>query len=297
MDSQNRSRYLIASEIDLKWGMIVTSVGRQKILPGEDYPNHDHPTRYLFTVEKGRILSEYQLVYIISGKGTFWYGDKSSHCQVSAGDMLVLRPGDWHSYCPDPETGWEECWIGFEGTLPNSWSAAGYIPQQHVLRPGVRNDIVSIYDEAVGIAMGQKHSYQQVLSSMASMILYWSVYYDRNRAYDEDDSVNIIVAAKSEILSRLKTITPEDLASILGLGYSKFRKLFKEYTRIAPGRYILELRVAKAKELLTNTSMQIQEIAWECGFENPDYFNTAFKRVAQATPGDFRKSTRTQIQP
>ena len=47
-----------------------------------------------------------------------------------------------------------------------------------------------------------------------------------------------------------------------------------------------------AKELLTNTSKSIKEIAFELGYENKDYLFTAFRKVSGMTPAGYRKMTR-----
>ena len=72
-EKQNRDtvRYLVADERDSQFGMVVNTVGRQCISPYQNYPPIDmHPNDYLFRFDQGRILKEYQLLYIISGKGT-----------------------------------------------------------------------------------------------------------------------------------------------------------------------------------------------------------------------------------
>ena len=46
-----------------------------------------------------------------------------------------------------------------------------------------------------------------------------------------------------------------------------------------------------AKEVLTNTSKSIKEIAFELGYENKDYFFTVFKKVTGMTPVNYRKQT------
>ena len=65
------------------------------------------------------------------------------------------------------------------------------------------------------------------------------------------------------VYENVSTITPEKLAEITCMSYSKFRKIFKEYTGFAPSQYIQEVRINMAKELLTNTSKSIKEIAFE----------------------------------
>ncbi|WP_414739302.1 helix-turn-helix domain-containing protein [Macrococcoides canis] len=89
----------------------------------------------------------------------------------------------------------------------------------------------------------------------------------------------------------ITTITPEKLAELVCMSYSKFRKIFKEYTGFAPSQYIQEVRINMAKEALTNSSKSIKEIALELGYENKDYFFTVFKKVTGMTPVNYRKHT------
>ena len=62
-------RYLIASDHDAQWGLTVRSIGFQKISPNDTYPPLHHTKAYLFTPNKGRVLDEYQLIYITQGGG------------------------------------------------------------------------------------------------------------------------------------------------------------------------------------------------------------------------------------
>ena len=89
----------------------------------------------------------------------------------------------------------------------------------------------------------------------------------------------------------ISTITPKDLAKSICMSYSKFRKIFKDYTGFAPSQYIQEVRINIAKEMLTNTSKSIKEIAFELGYENKDYFFTVFRKVTDMTPIAYRKHT------
>ena len=75
------------------------------------------------------------------------------------------------------------------------------------------------------------------------------------------------------------------------MGYSKFRKIFKEYTGLSPARYIQEVRLAKVKEALTNSNQPVKQIAWEMEFDNYDYSCTAFRRLTGMTPMAYRNMT------
>jgi AraC-like DNA-binding protein len=87
-------------------------------------------------------------------------------------------------------------------------------------------------------------------------------------------------------------LTIQQVAQELGISYSNFRKLFKEYTGVAPSMYQQELRLQRAKEMLSTTNMSIKEIAYRLNFESPDYFSSKFKIKTGIKPSDFRSETR-----
>lgn len=66
----------------------------------------------------------------------------------------------------------------------------------------------------------------------------------------------------------------------------------KQHYDISPVEFIARLRIEYAARLLSDTSMQLHEIAWECGFENLNYFFTAFKKHFAVTPRKYRLSAR-----
>ena len=114
-------------------------------------------------------------------------------------------------------------------------------------------------------------------------------FYNRNEVFSEvADQIN---RAKILISSQFRTITPENLAQQLNMGYSNFRRVFKEYTGFSPAKYIQEVKMNRVKEALTNTSHPVKQIAYEMGYDNEDYFFTAFRRVSGMTPLEYRELT------
>ena len=73
------------------------------------------------------------------------------------------------------------------------------------------------------------------------------------------------------------------------MGYSWFRKLFKEYTNVSPARFILELKLQKAKSLLLNSSLSVKEISYMVGYEDATYFTALFKKYTGFTPLAYRE--------
>jgi len=285
-------KYLAVSQTDLAWGSAVSSVGRQYIAPGEPYPPANHPSRYLFFYEKGRVLQEYQLIYITSGEGTFKSSSLEKETTVKAGCMFLLFPGEWHTYRPSSETGWNEMWIGFQSTQMDSWLESGLFSKgSPIFNVGIHDDISSLYNAAIKTAKEQEAGFQQVLGGIVAHLLSLAYFYDKNSSYRSSGYRESISRAKILIDEQYKTITPEALAEALGMGYSNFRKMFKEYTGFSPARYINEVRFNKTKELLTNTDAPVKEIADRMGFENYDYFFYFFKTMSGMTPVEYRDMT------
>ena len=287
-------KYLIVNESDQLWGLTINSVGYQSITPQTVYPPRNHPTRYLFSTERGRILDEYQLLYITKGSGKFISNsiETKRFQSVKDGTIFLLFPGEWHNYMPDKNTGWDEYWIGFNGINIDNRVANGFFNQKKpIFQVGLNDQIVALYKQAIEIAAEQKSGFQQMLAGIVNHLLGLAYSLDKNYSYEGSEVINHVNKAKILILENFRDIKPKDIANELNMSYSSFRKVFKEYTGFAPLQYIQELKIQKSKELLTNTAIPVKEIAYLMGFENQEYFFTAFKKKTNITPLDHRRFT------
>lgn len=288
---KNQKRYLTINQTDQLWGLSINSVGHQIIAGNEVYPPQLHPTRYLFNIETGRILNEYQLLYITKGKGQF-ASTSSGKTDIREGHMFLLFPGEWHTYMPNQDTGWNEYWIGFNGRIMEEWIKNGFFSKEDpIFNIGMNEEIISLYKRAILIAEAQEANYQQALAGIACNLLSMVIYLGRNHNFNKHNISSYMDIAKTAVYEQISSITPMDLAEIACMSYSKFRRIFKEYTGFTPSQYIREVRINTAKEMLTNTSKSIKEISHELGFENKDYFYTVFKKVTGVTPICYKKST------
>lgn len=98
------------------------------------------------------------------------------------------------------------------------------------------------------------------------------------------------VEAACEYMQRSleQKITLEDIAASVNLSGGFFHKVFKSIKGKTPAEYLCELRLARAKSLLSETSMPISEIAIVCGFGSQAYLNYVFGKYLSQTPKKFR---------
>lgn len=283
-------KYLLVNEKDKAFGLTVNTVGFQPIAPNALYPSTDHPKSYYFNPKKGRVLSEYQFVYISKGKGVF-ESESTKKRAIAKGQIMILFPGQWHSYQPLKDIGWNEYYIGFEGSIIDSIIKKSFISSQNqVLDVGTSEELVNLFSTAIRVAKEDKKSAQQYLAGIVFHILGMILALSQNKNYEARESTQVIERAKIIMGENIhKDIDVKEIASKLGTSYSWFRKFFKEYTGYAPAQYFQELKLRKAKELLTETNLPIKEIAYELNFSSIEYFLSFFKQRVNITPSEYRK--------
>ena len=288
------SKYLIANERDGQWGLTISTIGYEEIMPGDSYPTKGHADGYYFDLQKGRILNEYQLLYLTEGEGIF-ESTNQKPTRIKQGDLFLLFPGEWHTYHPLPTKGWKSYWLGFKGKNMDDRVRAGFLsPTKPVYSVGFSSEIVHLYEEAFAKAKEEAAYAQQTLAGIANHLIGLMYSLERNNLLNKDQNrVDMINRARLRIREALESnLTIQQVAQELGISYSNFRKLFKEYTGVAPSMYQQELRLQRAKEMLSTTNMSIKEIAYRLNFESPDYFSSKFTIKTGIKPSDFRSETR-----
>lgn len=284
------SKYLVVNPRDVQWGLTVNTVGYEEIGVADTYPTRGHADGYYFDIDKGRVLNEYQLLYITEGEGVF----NSAHAKdvpLKAGDLFLLFPGEWHTYYPTGKHGWKSYWIGFKGKNVDDRVKAGFLsvdkPIYHV---GFSADVIRLYEEAYKRAQEEAPYLQQILAGIVNHLVGLMHALERSMELSKDHTrVDMINLARLRIRESLEVdLTIQQVAEDLGVSYSNFRKLFKEFTGISPALYQQDLRLQRAKELLATTTLSIKEIAYRLRFESPDYFSSKFKIKTGKKPSEFR---------
>jgi len=279
-------RYMPHQENNL-WQTKVNTVGFESVPEHSSYPKTGHPAGYSFNFEAGRVLQEFQLVYITKGRGEF-ASTQIQLCEISEGTILMLKPGEWHTYRPNETTGWECYWVGFSGSVTENLES-----ENSLIHIGYDEEMVGLYRKMLEVSNGERPGYRQLLSGILIHLLAYLFFREKDNNWKDKEVLNKIDKARLMIREKLNSpVSPEELAAALNMSYTWFRRMFRQYTGLAPAQYITQLKIQKARELLSVTSMPIKEIALELGYESIDYFSTLFKKQTGTTPGQFRNMGR-----
>jgi len=68
-----------------------------------------------------------------------------------------------------------------------------------------------------------------------------------------------------------------------------FSYIFKKETGENVSTYLNQVRIEKAKELLRDETVKTYEVAYQVGFNDPNYFYVLFKKYTGCTPGEYRQ--------
>lgn len=92
-------------------------------------------------------------------------------------------------------------------------------------------------------------------------------------------------------------ITIDQLSDEVALSPYYLIRLFRRIYKLTPHQYLIQLRLAKAKEMLRNSDVSITEICAAVGFESLGSFSTLFRKAAGVSPSSYRTSSQPTSSP
>ena len=239
-------------------------------------------------------MDGFALVYISSGRGTFESKPNIS-AAIEPGHAFLLFPGVWHRYAPELETGWHEHWIGFDGETARRWLRYKFISAKTpVVRIHAEDTVLATFSRMMHSIRANRPALQQILAGATNNLM--GLIYSTQQTQPAAETPN--PHAIESAITRMQTeYTQHDLdmkrlAQELGVSYSWFRHTFTAHTGLGPHRYLLELRLDRARHLLAETELSIKEIARQSGFEDEFYFSRLFRQKLNLTPSQWRNRSR-----
>lgn len=224
----------------------------------------------------------YRIMYILNGRGKFIF--ENEYLTAEKGDIMVFKPMEVYNLISEGDDEWEFCVIAF--TAQNDISFFQY----PTISKG-NAQIREYFMNAEKIWMHKTIAYELYLKGILNIIFYNIIV--QTQQYPKsckfiDDTISYMKE------NMHKKITVTELAKLACYSNSYYNKAFVNLMGISPIKYLTNLRVEKAKELLNTGMLSISEVSQQCGFDNLYYFSNAFKKNTGKRPSIYKSKNMSE---
>lgn len=252
----------------------------------------------------------FEMVYIKRGDAVFQVAGEDVN--MGPNDIIIIKPNQPHKFIVKSPIGCEFLVLSFkfanakdgnysDVSLTDFIEFVNDESTSHIhLKLSRKNDIVGVMNRIL-----REHDKQQVWGEYLSYLLIMELFILVSRTLKQEWEQSI--KSRSVKLKELLAISKEyidmnynkelslsDVAGYIFLSESYFAHTFKDEFGISPKRYLLNVRINAAKELLAATDQKINDIAKEVGFSSQQRFNDIFKKYEKMTPLHYRKVEKTK---
>ena len=236
------------------------------------------------------IKDHYKLHYVHSGHGIFKVGETTYH--LSAGEGFLICPNVLVSYKPDTNTSWNYSWIAFNGVNAETYLNSANLNQNNPVFKCIQEDRINNCFEA--IFRSTKCEKSMNLKSL-------SAFYDLLSTLIEETSENspsnnsnnhqeTYVKHAIEFIDTnySRKISIVEIATYVGINRKYLCQLFSNILNVSPQNYLINFRLQKACDLLSNSSLSINEISNSIGYIDQFLFSKVFKKYKGIAPKNYR---------
>ena len=236
---------------------------------------------------KGRL--DYQLLYIVSGKGHFYFHGEDR--VVYAGRMVLIQPRQEQRYEYFGEDKPEVYWVHFTGSDVKNVLRSYNIPMDDpIFYSGASSTYSYLFKEMIHELQTCKTGYEDLLTMYLRQIF---LLVQRTRQ-EERPTVSTYIQEEMEFARRYfnehynEPISIQEYAESRNMSVCYFQRNFKQIVKHTPMQYLLTIRVNNAASLLETTDYSMAEIAAIVGYEDPLYFSRLFRKIKGVSPRDYR---------
>jgi len=237
---------------------------------------------------KGRL--DYQLLYVVSGKTHFFFGEKERI--VTAGHMVLIPPRQEQRYDYYGAEKPEVYWVHFTGSDVKNILRKYEIPMDDpVFYSGASSTYAYIFKEMIHELQTCRTGYEELLAMYLRQIF---LLVQRTRQ-EQKPSVSTYIQEEMEYARRYfnehynEPISIQDYAESRNMSVCYFQRSFKQIVNHTPMQYLLSIRVNNAASLLETTDYSMAEISAIVGYEDPLYFSRLFRKIKGMSPSEYRR--------
>ena len=299
---ENYFRYIPVRQRDVQWGLYVTGAGCGFIPPGQPYPPKSHPESVSLSLGNRPHAAGIPGDLHHRGGGPFRVGPHRRQANLP-GTIILLFPGVWHRYRPQPETGWQEYWVSFNGEVMDRLVEQKFFsPDQAVIATGLQDVILAPYQSLLGRLRGEQTGFPHLIAADTQEILAAvSAAAECEPAELIAQGPQDVVAVKDRMVAETMRLiweqsqgpmTVDHLSRQLPITRASLERRFRAAVGHGIHDEIVRCRLERAKRLLVGTDLSLKEVASAAGFISADNLGRTFRRAEGTTPLKYRRRHR-----
>lgn len=251
--------------------------------------------------------SEYQLFVVLQGTGTRFIGD--SIRSFKPGELILTGPHLPHLWRSNEKYFRKDSSLAVKGIvvyLDEHFLGQNMLDKIELHRLKIlfdksmrglefyghnKSQVIKLMQELLGLdgVRSVIHLLQilDILSSTKEYHYISSQHYNGSIKEYESDRLNTVY---EYIIRNYRSKIPlEKMADMLHMTPTSFSRYFSMKNNKTYSRFLAEMRVKHACELLTETDKSVAEICYECGFNTLSNFNKQFRDIMQKRPTDYKR--------
>ena len=235
------------------------------------------------TTKKKHHHNAFEIHIIEKGHQVYKIGD--TEYKIKDGEFLVIPPGVKHNVVDSFSHT-----LKFSLIFNLSEDKCCFGVRYSRITTDMVNDIEFIKAEIENKSVLSRQLVENRIFELVTLILRQCGYKEDNTVLsDEKEDVRLSIA-KQYIKDNIEfNLNVEDVASYCYISTKQLTRLFKSEDGITPAKYIRERKTERIENLLTKTSLTLNEISERLNFSSEHHFNSCFKKYAGMTPGEYRR--------
>lgn len=255
---------------------------------------------------KGEKHDFWEMIYLDSGNATVIADDKKLY--LKQGEAFFHRPNEMHNVYTDDEFA-NSAIISFECNSKDLDSIAGKVLllndyEKIILNKIIQEAKISFSDKLNDLHLNKMNKRpnapfggEQIIKNSIELLIISLIRNDKDNCKfsidttklnaGSDSIVDNVCSIMQEKLDSSSGLNLDDVSFRLGFSKSYIKTLFKKKTGYSIIQYFIELKMEKAKKLLSQQRYTVSEIAYQLGFSSVYYFSRQFKMHTDMAPTEY----------
>ncbi len=246
--------------------------GWEKCKPGYSYTNY----------------RDMYLVHIIkNGKGVLQIDNKQYHLEEK--HMFLIRPNQLAIYSSDADDPWEYYYFAFNGGYAPDLIERTVFRKNRFIYKAANCDLI---DRIIEATYALRDAEVPDFTGLEHLFKFLPLLCDKSKKTGQEENLYLqyIIPIQQYIEQHYsEQIQTSELAKRYNIDRSYFYRLFKKFTGLSPEKYIISLRMQRAKLLISATDLPLTTISTYVGYENYPPFFSMFKKIIGVSPNEYRK--------